>query len=108
MVAKTKKEPEKIERWPRGATQNGAKILAFMRSNKVRGNFRDFVMFVGDTMLDNYGSYTFARKAEPGAQTVALIHKSKLAEVIGEELAARFWDSKHRRRTNYGAPRGKV
>lgn len=92
---------------PKGISPNGKIIWEFMVANKVKGNYKDMVLFVGDRMLDQYGTYNLTRKEtgeEAGAPStaIALVHKSKLASVLGEEQGARFWDAKHRRRTNHG------
>lgn len=88
---------------PPGTTVNGAKIFKLMEHHKVKGNFRDHVVFVGDQMLDNYGTYTVKRETQPGQPTVALVHKQHLKHLIGEEAAARFWNEALGRRTNHGS-----
>lgn len=91
------KEPAKVERVPRGTTTNGYRIIKFMKTHKVKGNFRDHVLLIGDQLLDNAGTWGITRAGDVHG-TVALVHKSSLREVIGEEAAAKFWDTKHKRR----------
>ena len=88
---------------PRGLTNWGQKIWSFMNDHKVKGNFRDFVLFVGDQMYDNSGQYTVRREqsAEGEAAYVALLHKQKLHQVIGEKAAEKFWNSKLKKRNNW-------
>ena len=83
-------------------THNGQQILEFMAANKIRGNFKNFVLFIGDRMLDVYGSYTVVRPNDAG--TIVLLHKSRLENVLGEEIGRRFWNKRLRRRTNHGQP----
>ncbi len=87
----------------RGVTVLGKRIATFMAEGKVRGNVKDYVLFVGDQMIDNWGQYTIRRTAE-GAGLMALVHKRDLHKVIGAEAAARFWHRRLGKRTNYGAP----
>lgn len=90
----------------RGLRKSGEKILEFMSLNKVKGNFRDYVLFVNNQMYDAWGVYTVARAdtSEPAA-VVALIHKSKLHKVIGDAYAAKFWHRRTGRRTSAGSAR---
>jgi len=103
---KVKRKPDKPEA-PRNISPNGKIIWEFMLGNKVKGNYKDHVLFVGDRMMDQYGAYNLARKSDgdkagvpPSA--ICLVHKSKLATLLGEEQGARFWDPKRRTRTNHG------
>ena len=87
----------------RGATKLGSRIAVFMEENNVRGNVKDYVLFVGDQMIDNWGQYTIRRPAD-GVELVALVHKRDLHKIIGAEAAARFWYRRLGKRTNHGAP----
>lgn len=95
---------DKKETLPRGIKPDGLRIFRFMKSNKVAGNFRDFVLFVGDQMLDNSGSYKFRREpakdGDPPPANIALVHKEHLHYVIGEKQAERFWNKKLKRRVH--------
>lgn len=90
---------------PRGITPHGIRVLDFMRQNKVRGNYRDYVLFVADRMWDAWAEYKLPRPAAAdnpeGAPLVALVHKRDLHKVIGPLEAKRFWDSKLKRRTSF-------
>jgi hypothetical protein len=104
---KDKPAPRKVPP-PRGLTHAGKRVWDFMNEHKTRGNFRDFVLFVGDQMYDAWGVYTITRKAaegSDGAPIVALVHKRDLAKIIGPENAGRFWHPGTSKRTSYGAPR---
>ncbi len=97
-------EPEAT---PRAITPNGQFILTAMKEHKSPGTWRDYVLFVGDQMLDAWGSYNIVRVDEDGksvaSSTVALLHKKHLHVAIGEGPAARFWWKKLGRRSNYGS-----
>lgn len=87
-------------------TPNGHQILAFMQRAGVRGNWKDYVLFVGVQMLDAWGTYQFKRSEQPAdglpADTVGVLHKRKLHRVIPDDAAALFWNRRLGRRTNYG------
>jgi len=90
-----KKQPAKKSQ-PKVApakTANGRIIRDLMLSNKVKGNFKDFVIIAGERLLDWCGSYDILSDdgSKVTAKAVALVHKSKLRNIIGEEQARRFW-----------------
>lgn len=73
-------------------TANGKIIRDLMLANRVKGNYKDFVIIAGDRLMDWAGSYDMLNDGKKViAQAVALIHKSKLANVIGAEPARAFW-----------------
>lgn len=96
-------------KYVRGITENGKFIATAMEEHSVAGSWKDYVLFVGDQMLDAWGTYSIARVSsaestgEPATKTVALLHKRRLALAIGPHAAARFWNCKLKRRTNHGA-----
>lgn len=72
-----------------------------MLANRVKGNHKDYVIITGSRLMDWSGSYDIRHSADgkivqAPASAVALIHKSKLRNVIGEEAASAFW------RTSFG------
>ena len=94
---------------PRGLTANGKRIFEMMRDENVKGNWKDWVLFVGPQMIERYGTYTINFRKKKGddpiqSEITALVHKSKLSNIIGGEFGKLFWDSKRKCRTNYGAP----
>jgi len=102
---KSIKDEAEQRKTPKGMTKNGERIFNLMRDNKVKGNWKDWVLFVGDRMLDRYGTYTIALGENEIVQNhIFLAHKSKLSNILGEEFGSKFWDNKWKRRTNYGAP----
>lgn len=99
---KSKAPPKKSEP-PARITPNGLKIWEVMRESKVKGNYRDYVLFVGNRMLDVYGTYDVTRSDDgKPSKMIALVHKAKLAAVLGPEVGARFWHAKFGKRTNHG------
>lgn len=90
----------------RGLTRHGKRVLDFMEGSKIKGNFRDYVLFVGDQMIDAWGQYTIRRQASEAA-AVALVHKRELHKIIGTDNAQRFWHQKLGKRTSHGAPRSR-
>lgn len=109
-MAKKRKPKKAALKKPKGPpahmTPNGKMIWTFMQESKIKGNYKDHVLFVGDRMLDQYGSYNLTRTSGETAgapsSAISLVHKSKLGVVLGEEQGARFWDPKHKCRTNHG------
>jgi hypothetical protein len=92
----------------RGLTHHGKRLMAFMGDSKAKGNFKDYVLFVGDQMIDAWGQYTIRRQAVEGAEPapVVLVHKRDLRKIIGDDNAKRFWHRGIGKRTSYGAKRG--
>ena len=90
----------------RAITPMGMFIHRAMAEHKSPGSWRDYVLFVGDEMLEAWGKYNIIRMGDDGkpAQVtpLALLHKRNLHEAIGDVPAARFWDRKLNRRTNHG------
>jgi hypothetical protein len=85
----------------RGNSILGTKIRDYMKATKTRGNPKDFVLFIGNEMLDEWGKYQVNRNGEV-VSMVWLVHKRDLHRVIGPTEAAKFWNTKLRRRTSYG------
>jgi hypothetical protein len=92
----------------RGLTPHGKRLMAFMADSKVKGNFKDYALFVGDQMIDAWGQYTIRRQAPEGSEPapVVLVHKRDLWKIIGDDNAKRFWHRRIGKRTSYGAKRG--
>ncbi len=92
---------------PRGITPNGCFIHEAMKEHKSPGSWKDYVLFVGDQMLEAWGTFNIIRMDEDGkpvqGSTIALLHKRDLHVAIGPRQAAKFWSKKLRRRTNHGA-----
>jgi len=108
-LKKKRKQRRREERpLPQGLTKNGERIFNTMRDNKVKGNWKDWVLFVGDQMIDRYGTYTITRGEDAPPDVIALVHKSKLAKILGEKFGGMFWDAQWKRRTNHGAPPAKT
>lgn len=82
---------------------NGRMIAELMHAEKKRGNPKDYVVISGYRLLDHAGSYDLKLPDGKtiGIKGVRLVHKSKLREYLGEELAARFWKG-GRRRADHG------
>lgn len=76
-------------------TPNAKMIHDLMMSENVRGNYKDFVVVAGRRLFDWQGSYDMRRESDGVSVGLpcgtALIHKSKLTDIIGEELARHFW-----------------
>lgn len=87
---------------PRSISMFGKKIWEAMQAGKIKGNYKDFVLFVGDQLYDRFGQYTVLRPNAPPDQHFCLVHKSKLKPIVGEEWANKFWDFKWKRRTSFG------
>jgi hypothetical protein len=98
---KSHKAPKDIKP-PPGISANGMKIWQAMKMAKIRGNYKDYVLFVGDQMLDRYGTYRVQRSNALPGQQIMVLHKARLAAVAGAEVGSRFWNMKWKHRTNYG------
>jgi len=86
-------------------TANACRIHGVMKARKLKGKYKDHVIIVGSRLIDWLGSYEIRVDDEDGLKRygvdgMALIHKSKLKNIIGEEVASKFW--KNGMRTNLG------
>lgn len=74
-------------------TPNAKIIRDLMITQKIRGGFKDYVVIVGKRIVDWQGSYDMVTEngQTVGVKNMALVHKSKLHNIVGAELAARFW-----------------
>jgi len=82
-------------------TANAKMIGELMKAKKVRGNFKDYVIIVGDRLIDWDGSYQIRFEGEDADKKpsgLALLHKRVLDMYIGPELAKQFWNSKTKTR----------
>lgn len=76
---------------------NGQLVRDFMVSNKVVGDYRNYVVISGDIVTDYKKKFTLSvtgddgTKKSFGVEGIALVHKSRLRFVIGKESAAEFW-----------------
>lgn len=72
---------------------NARMIRKLMVSRALRGNPKNFVVIVGNQLLDCSG--TFKTVGSEGGKvigdSVILVHKRDLAKIIGEEAALKFW-----------------
>lgn len=86
-------------------TTNAEQIYNLMKARKIKGKYKDYVIIFGSRLIDWLGSYEIRVRdgdevKKYGVDGMALIHKSKLKSVIGEDEAEKFW--KGGVRTNIG------
>ena len=80
-----------------------AKLIAEMMNDKcVRGNVKDFVVIAGYRLMDYQGSFDL-KKDDGSGETVGiegirLVHKRMLHTVVGDSIAAHFWNRATRQR----------
>jgi len=74
-------------------TTNAKIIRELMVESKVKGHWKDFVVIAGKRLMDWRGSYDMTAEdgKSIGVDGMVIIHKSKLAKVVGEETALNFW-----------------
>jgi hypothetical protein len=99
------KKQKTDKQMPPAPTANAKVIRDLMAANKVKGKFKDYVVIAGVRLIDWLGSYDILHESEDGLKAagingMALVHKSKLRNIIGEKMAAQFW--RNGRRTNFG------
>lgn len=92
-------------------TDNARKIHDIMKSRNVRGKYKDYVLIIGSRLIDWLDSYEIAIEDEEGTKSfgvdgIALVHKRKLKNLLGEYAASKFW--KNGMRTNLGVERRRV
>jgi hypothetical protein len=88
------------------STQRGATIYALMSERKIKGNYKDYVLILDHVLMDWLGEYNMAISMD-GEEIkrvtingMALVHKNRLAAVLGEEVGKAFWQCGMR--TNLG------
>jgi hypothetical protein len=92
-------------------TDNARKIYNIMKSKNVKGKYKDYVLIIGSRLIDWLDSYEIAIEVEEGTKSfgvdgIALVHKRKLKNLLGEDAASKFW--KNGMRTNLGVERRRV
>ncbi len=101
-IKKKKAKAPKKRNPPARITPNGRKIWDMMQHHKIKGNHKDYVIFIGDVLLDTYGDYTIKRDSGEASEMIMLVRKSDLTRIIGSKEAEKFWCSKIGKRTNRG------
>lgn len=91
-------------------THNAKIIRDLMMAVGVKGNFKDYVIIAGKRLIEWADSYDLLKIEDgktTGLKSMALIHKRKLRDIVGEDMAAEFWDHKlGRRRPSKTRPQG--
>lgn len=101
--AATKKQQKPL---PPAPTANAKIIRDLMAANKVKGKYKDYVIIAGNRLIDWVASYDIIKTEDDGSvrsagvDGMALIHKRNLVNIIGADMASKFW--RNGRRTNYG------
>lgn len=92
---RVKNREERKKKWRQEAklTQNARMIINIMAENKIRGSYKDYILIVGNNLIDWKRSYnvTIKRDAESGSVGVLIMHKKNLKNVLPAAMAAEFW-----------------
>jgi hypothetical protein len=96
MAHKRKQTSPKMKRKLKPAeSASGRMIQDLMRSVGADGSYKDYVVIAGNRLVDWRGSYDIKRAEDSKSvgipDGVALIHKRKLKNVIGDGAAKMFW-----------------
>jgi len=85
-------------------THNAKIIQDLMDQNKVKGDFRNWVIIAGRRLVDWLGSHAIIGDDvdDSKLEGMKLVHKSLLHHFVGAEWAGKFWDRKHKRRRMFG------
>jgi len=75
-------------------SSNAKMVKEFMEAEKVGGSYKDYVLITGNRLIDYQGSYDIMFKDGKGVGEMILVHKRKLAAILPEDFAARFWHPK--------------
>ena len=80
-------------------TPNGRHIVKLMIEEKIKGNYKDYVIIIGDQLLDWRRTMTMktTEGASVGVNQPVLVHKSKLKNIISQEAAETFWHPRYGR-----------
>jgi hypothetical protein len=85
-------------------TYNAKMIHDLMVERKIKGKYKDYVIIMASKLIDWLNTYEIAITLKTGEMKrcgvngIALLHKSKLKNVLDEETAKKFWS--HGMRTN--------
>jgi predicted S18 family serine protease len=85
---RAKEQPSLSTRYP-----NGKAIEDMMKQEKIKGDYRDYVMIFQDRITDYRGSYNIrtTNDEKVGTERLVLMHKRNLRNIIGEEASRQFW-----------------
>lgn len=74
-------------------TPNAKLINDLMVEKRVEGDFKDYVIISGSRLIDWKKSFDIKLDGDKslGIDGVALIHKRRLHNIVGDEEASRFW-----------------
>ena len=80
----------------RKITPNARVIQGLMRSRNVKGDYREYVVLTGNSLVDWKGSHTLSTSDGKviGVKEMALVHKRNLKNFLPSEIAERFWHPK--------------
>lgn len=85
-------------------TSNAKLVGDTMKLMKIRGNYKNYIVFTGNAMFDWLGTYKIKVKnnneEKIGLDKTFIVHKKFLSSVIGEKEAKLFWTCGMR--TNHG------
>lgn len=72
---------------------NAKKIVDFLKSEGIKGDYRDYVLFVGDRLIDYRKSHNIAglRVKQTNQVGIALVHKKQLIHLLPKKIALLFW-----------------
>ena len=94
----------RIHKWGAGkpgqvaTSRDGAMILETMAAAGVRGNYKDYVLLLGNRLVDRSGAkdVKVLHDAPLSGAHVEVIHKRDLHRFIGEQ-ALQYWDPRYGR-----------
>jgi hypothetical protein len=73
---------------------NAKMIVEAMKEAKIKGNYRDYVLLVGDRLIDYRESHGLAALdglSSARVEGMAVMHKKRLKNILPEDVAALFW-----------------
>ncbi len=99
-----KKQAKKLGQ-VQASTPNGQRIVNTLVSSGIGSpaRYKDYVLFVGDRMLDWAATHTVVRESQEAEESgdIFVLHKSKLHQVLGDDIAKDFWDRGKARRVHH-------
>ena len=74
-------------------SNNALMIRKLMATQAMHGNPKNFVVIVGNQLLDCSGTFKgfLSEGGRVTGDSVLLVHKRDLAKIIGKKAALRFW-----------------
>jgi len=77
------------------STQNGIMIFNLMKDQKIKGNYKDYIILSPQGVIHWKGTFDLHRQdngKKLDIPAIAILHKRDLRKILGPEIARLFWN----------------